>query len=318
MDIPQEYINTERVSYFDLQEYINNFELSSDTLSHVEETSNNFSKYLEMLGKYFDYNKDEILLYWLDQSIEEMRLSTSIEKHTFRNAELSKGDLFFDKLSISHERIKKIHKFVCQNSDTLCRVIGEYRNSLVNVGVPLDKDHYQVLWYGVEAEDIKNFMDSFIKYYKQNGLSAKFSNPFIKASLAHLLFVRIHPFYDGNGRVARIMQNIAFTSRVNTIYNSNLRLSPLNISQNIRLNINTYANSINRIRFDLNSDNSESINQFLNFILNMYDEQLYYQGERIPYLDKLYEDYKRELNGIDDEKVKTQLVRAKVNKMFLR
>ncbi|MBI4406439.1 Fic family protein, partial [Candidatus Micrarchaeota archaeon] len=32
-------------------------------------------------------------------------------------------------------------------------------------------------------------------------------HPFELASLAHLKFVRVHPFRDGNGRIARLLMN---------------------------------------------------------------------------------------------------------------
>lgn len=39
-------------------------------------------------------------------------------------------------------------------------------------------------------------MDDFIKIYKSRSLSVLNTNPFFKAALVHLLFVRIHPFRD--------------------------------------------------------------------------------------------------------------------------
>ena len=61
-------------------------------------------------------------------------------------------------------------------------------------------------------------MDDFIKFYKTKSLSVIDSNPFLKSALAHLLFVRIHPFSDGNGRTARMIHNMKFTESINNIY----------------------------------------------------------------------------------------------------
>jgi fido (protein-threonine AMPylation protein) len=41
-------------------------------------------------------------------------------------------------------------------------------------------------------------MAAFLSWYADNKL-----DPVIKAALAHLWFVTIHPFDDGNGRIAR-------------------------------------------------------------------------------------------------------------------
>ena len=78
------------------------------------------------------------------------------------------------------------------------------------------------------------------------------------------MFVRIHPFEDGNGRTARILQNISFTAELNRIYGSKLKISPLNISESIRRNGYYYANRLNRIFFDMDH------------------EQIYYQKNRFP------------------------------------
>ena len=44
------------------------------------------------------------------------------------------------------------------------------------------------------------------------------SNPFLKSALIHLLFLRIHPYADGNGRTARLLHNSKFTASINSIY----------------------------------------------------------------------------------------------------
>ena len=69
-------------------------------------------------------------------------------------------------------------------------------------------------------------MNDFIRVYKQGGTSSIYSNPFLASSLIHLLFLRIHPYTDGNGRTARILHNIKFTEMINKLYGTRLKLSP--------------------------------------------------------------------------------------------
>lgn len=120
-------------------------------------------------------------------------------------------------------------------------------------------------------------MDSYKSFYKTNSVKDIYNNPFIRSSLAHLILVRIQPFDDGNRRTSRIIQNLSFTSSINKIYGTNLKLSPLNISTNINLNRLSYMDKIHRVHFDIDSDNNDIINAFIDFILSMYDEQLYFQ-----------------------------------------
>lgn len=288
-NIPKEWINEDRVKYFDLLEFVSKIKLTDSVLYHVEQTSCSFEEYINTLAKFCDYDDYAMLYYWLDSNHTELKLSSELENHIFSNSDLFNSGLFFEKLSISHERIKRIHKFVCENSGTDSDEVGEYRKKMVTVGAEYGKE-YVPYWYAPEASDVKRFMDSYLEFYKNKSIKEIYSNPFLKSALAHLLFVRIHPFRDGNGRTARIIQNISFTSGINRIYNTKLKLSPLNISQNINLNRVTYADRINKVHFDLDYDNNEIINLWLEFILNMYDEQLYFQSQRIPKLERTLSD----------------------------
>lgn len=124
-------------------------------------------------------------------------------------------------------------------------------------------------------------MNDFIKIYKTNNNLTIHNNPFIKAALAHLLFIRIHPYVDGNGRTARMIHNIKFTELINKMYNMKLKICPLNISQNIQINKLTYCNCIDNIKFNNKDNDNEALNNWFDFTLTMADEQLYYIKSRI-------------------------------------
>lgn len=78
----------------------------------------------------------------------------------------------------------------------------DYRNGEVRVSSLVNGEE-KIYWYGAKPEDVKPFMDDFIKFYKTKSLSVIDSNPFLKSALAHLLFVRIHPFSDVNGSLVK-------------------------------------------------------------------------------------------------------------------
>ncbi len=50
-----------------------------------------------------------------------------------------------------------------------------------------------------DADVLKDEMDHFFKWFN----SESYTDPVIKAAIAHLWFVTVHPFDDGNGRIAR-------------------------------------------------------------------------------------------------------------------
>ena len=163
--------------------------------------------------------------------------------------------------------------------------------------------------------DIEKFVKSYIEFYKRNSLKEIYSNPFLKAALSHLLLLRIHPFGDGNSRTSRIIQNLSLTSSINKFYGTNLKLSPLNISTNIHINQYTYANRVNNVQFDIDKFDNEAINKWFDFILNMYDEQLYFQMNRIPSLAQAFGRIK-EMSNDEDGLLKQQTEKSKIKNLF--
>lgn len=239
---------------FDLVEFVDKVKISDKNLYHLESTNENFEEYLKLLGKYSDYDSYTMIYYWLDQARKEFISSGEIEQHrfSFSNQELLNGNLFFDNLNISEKRIKDIHKFVCEHSNTGNNNIGgEYRNKSCWVGKFNIDGTPDVYWCGANVEDIHQFMKNYIEFYKKSSLREIYYNPFLKSALAQMLFIKIHPFADANGRTSRIIHNVSFTSNINKIYGTKLKLSPLNISENIYINRLTFVSMLNHIKFDI-------------------------------------------------------------------
>ncbi len=264
---PENRINLNKVQYFPLKEYINRIKLHPNILEHLEETSEEFDKYMKKLTTLDEKKIFQFLLFAFNN---ELRDSNLIENHLIDPLEVTKKNIFFDSLNINHKRIKDLHKFVTNGE-------GEYEYRKVDAWIrKLSKEKETIFWYGADPKDIQKFIDDFIEIYKNKSLSIINNNAIIKSALMHLLFVRIHPFKDGNGRTARIIQDMKFTESINNAYNLNLKISPLHLSQSIYMNYQQYYNTIDSIYFDLNHDCNDEINKWFEFILNMYDEQIYY------------------------------------------
>ncbi len=305
------WVNPEKVSFFSLDEFVDKIRLEQRTLDCLDATSYNFNDYIKFLKNIYHDDLEELIIAWLDQGIREQIYSNKIENHIVYFKDLSKANLFFEKRTISHERIKRIHNFVCTNGDVHSSIVGDYRKTPATVGTFID-NKYLLYWNGAEASDVKKFMDSFISFYTTNNIKFIYSNPFLKAALAHLLFVRIHPFGDGNGRSARIIQNIAFTDGINQIYKSKLTLSPINVSQCIAKSKFDYVDILNRIHFNLDYDNNELINRWFRYMLFKYDEAMNYQSSRFRSIEG---EYKRVLAEAGDAS-KQSADKMKVKKLF--
>lgn len=105
-----------------------------------------------------------------------------------------------EKEDISARFVKKLHKLLMEG--LIDKGVGEFRESGVFIG------HTTKLEVVVKhnppfhnAKDIENALNELFKWLD----SDRETHPMLKAGILHHRFAYIHPFYDGNGRLARIL-----------------------------------------------------------------------------------------------------------------
>lgn len=284
MPINFQGMNSDYIKLFELEEYIDKIKLSPYILMRSEEVNRDFDKYMKKLAQ---YENEEIINFWVHSMYNELKYNQRIENTKFNIASLADRTVFFDTLNITHKRIHELHNFVIEKeiNEGILVPTDEYRNVPVNVSRFTEDGKEEIFWRGVNPEDVQAFMNNFIRVYKSSAASSLFNNPFLASSLMHLLFLRIHPYTDGNGRTARVIHNIKFTEMINKIHGMRLKLSPLNLSESIALNKITYVKVIDNIYFDVEHDTNAAINKWFEFILNMADEQLYRSSNKLDTVD---------------------------------
>ncbi len=82
--------------------------------------------------------------------------------------------------------------------DVACYRKGEMQ--IVSGAMGKEKVHYQA----VPAEQVKFEMDKFLNWFN----NYTDIDPVIKSAIAHFWFIIIHPFDDGNGRIARAISDL--------------------------------------------------------------------------------------------------------------
>jgi len=103
-------------------------------------------------------------------------------------------DFLFDhKGDINEKMVLKLHNI---EQTGIMPDAGKYRKVNVRVG-----NYICPTW-----TEVPKLMAEFIGWYE---IAKKQLHPFELASLVHLKFVKIHPFRDGNGRMARLLMNFA-------------------------------------------------------------------------------------------------------------
>jgi Fic family protein len=87
-------------------------------------------------------------------------------------------------------------------------VPGRYRDHLVKVG---DKEHGGVYTPPKILKDVQTLMTEFIAWI--NGGELMQEEPPVRAALAHYHLGLIHPFGDGNGRAARLVEALVLQAQ---------------------------------------------------------------------------------------------------------
>lgn len=97
--------------------------------------------------------------------------------------------------------------------------VGRYRSGemqIVSGAMGKEKVHYEA----IPANKVKEEMDKFLKWFNDNSPithGSKVSkgvrdcpaiDPVLKSAIAHFWFIIIHPFDDGNGRIARAISDL--------------------------------------------------------------------------------------------------------------
>jgi Fic family protein len=111
--------------------------------------------------------------------------------------------------AISKERFFKWHSCLFQGviNDNKKIVIGDWRNNALHdpmqvISGPFERRiiHFQA----PGSHLIQSEMESFMYWFNNNDSV----DPFLKAAITHLWFITIHPFDDGNGRIARTLTDM--------------------------------------------------------------------------------------------------------------
>lgn len=109
---------------------------------------------------------------------------------------------------LTHKRLYSWHKslFPSVNTEMFTIKAGAYRKGpepMQVVSGPLgdEKIHY----LAPPSKDVKSEMDRLLLWIGEEDSSI---DPIIKSAIAHFWFVTIHPFEDGNGRIARVISDM--------------------------------------------------------------------------------------------------------------
>jgi Fic family protein len=112
---------------------------------------------------------------------------------------------------LTHEKLYTCYSMLTNGRRDLDN-IGQYRTHSAPVQVvsgPLGRE--KIHFEGPPSSQVYSEMDQFFTWYHPD---SKHLHPVIQAGIAHLYFVCIHPFEDGNGRIGRAIAEKILSERL--------------------------------------------------------------------------------------------------------
>jgi Fic family protein len=223
-------------------------------------------------------------------------LQSSIRKHfgldtdgrKIEPAEQGIADMMMDLYKscdkdLSHEMLNLWHIMLCTGRRDLHN-IGKYRTHdepMQVVSGPLHKPN--IHFEAPPSKLMKYEMDNYIKWFKS---SKKHIPTLTRASIAHLYFVSIHPFEDGNGRIGRAIVEKSLAESLG--YSTLIALSFI-----IEKNKKSYYNALEKA-----NKSTEVTNWILYFSQIILEAQKYTQNQ-VKFLinkSKFFDKFNSQLN----------------------
>lgn len=117
---------------------------------------------------------------------------------------LKQIEVWADKnMEISEVLIKKLHALIMAGGN------GRVKPTPYRMGQNVIRDGRtrSIVYLPPEAQDVSSLMQQFVVWIQKTEDSSEVICP-LKAAIVHYQFVTIHPYYDGNGRTARLLTNL--------------------------------------------------------------------------------------------------------------
>lgn len=267
-----------------MKNYIPPFEISNIMLNYV-------SSIMEKAGKLSNYtNLDKKPILRRNNRIKSIHSSLAIEANSLslnQVKDVINGKIVLGKQKEiqevknafnAYEKIKEYNPYSLDDLKKAHGILtyltldesGNFRNGEEEVF-----DGNKCIFMAPPAKNVPKLMSDLFEWMNNNKDKI---NPLILSSVFHYEFVFIHPFVDGNGRCARLWQNVILTR-----YKDIFEYLP------IETQIKKYQDEYYKAIAICNSEGKS--NKFIEFMLRMIDETLIEfitMSETAPLYDNIY------------------------------
>lgn len=168
-------------------------------------------------GNTLTYGQTEILLMF-GKIVGEADVR-DVHEMTASNVGLKmmKEEALLKETPLTQHFIRTLHKTLLREDYTVYRTLpgGVQTSYVIHAGQYKTRPNSVITRYGdrfeyATPEETPALMNDLIDWYNDAERSGKFT-PIELAAIFHYRYIRIHPFEDGNGRIARLMVNYILT-----------------------------------------------------------------------------------------------------------
>lgn len=274
---------------FSLFNNINQIKLSPATLKH----------YRFILEIYKDYLKEIMNLSSFERKkyLETLRNADILDNHklTKENSFLMELYLKTQENNIGDEIIKRANGVIYQDGI-------KYIHFLLMEGASSNsKDHYNfrsndhkfvgeyidgkriIQYFPLPYKDTELAIEEVLAYYN-NRSNENEETLLVKPFIIHGLIAALQLFDDGNSRLARLFQHIKLWHMTNDSYNLKLDLPSIYITRSSYPFRGKSRELINNL---VENADDDAWNKWINFNLNRFEDQIYYNNNNLHSLNKL-------------------------------
>lgn len=291
-----------------IKQFLQNIKLEENIKLHLDYIWEEIENYLNKLKIYSEESRK---IFLQDYLIKEIANSSRIENTLYSFDAIHLYDEILSDNKLNKDILGQLNMMVRSKDKIIER--EKYTNFFENLSYEeyLENEKWnlqgnyrkQVVWIGSSNDitkaihvppspnKLEEYMEDFFDYYNNINymLNEELNDPIIKAVLLHVIFIKIHPFANGNGRTARILLNNYLRDGINRKYNLNYTYPPLNLSMSFDVSKVTYNEKQNNIIFRTDVDNNKAINAWIKYNLIAIEEQLYYLNERLKRYKNFFE-----------------------------
>ena len=202
-------------------------------------------------------------------------------------------------IPLTQHFIRTLHKTLLREDYVVYRNLpgGQTTSYVIHAGQYKTRPNSVITRYGDRFEDASPeetpaLMTDLINWYNRAEQSGKFT-PIELAAIFHYRYIRIHPFEDGNGRIARMMVNYILTrhnypmivvrSRKKNEYLEALHKTDLTVGATPSLGAHASKRDIQQFLTYFTNLFVEEVGYNIRFLTERGDKVWWFDGERISF-----------------------------------